>query len=59
MNDGDWTFQTVWTRNDFNSEHLIDVQRLGASNTLSAIIRTDKNTGRKKQVVVMAFIWEG
>jgi hypothetical protein len=56
MIDGGWTFQTIWTRDGFDGEPLVDAQRLEISNTLSVFTRTSRKADGRRDVVVMDFV---
>lgn len=56
MKAGGWTFETIWNRDGFDGEPLVDVQRLEVSDTLSIFTRTDKQADGKRYVVVMDFV---
>ena len=50
MKNDRFKFETVWTRNGFDGERLVDVQRLEVSDTLSEFflsggIKTQMKTG--------------
>lgn len=53
---GAWFFETIWTRDGFDGEPLIDVQRLEKSDILSVFTRTDKRVDGRRQVVVIDFV---
>jgi hypothetical protein len=56
LNGGDWRFETIWARDGFAGEPLVDVQRLEISNILSVFTRTDRNGSGKRHVVVIDFV---
>lgn len=53
---GDWKLETIWARDGFDGEPLVDVQRLEISNILSVFTRTDTNGNGQRHVVIIDFV---
>jgi hypothetical protein len=50
------TFTSVWRKDGFDGEPLVDFQRLETSDTISLFTRTNKDENGERKVVVLDFI---
>jgi hypothetical protein len=50
------SFKSVWRKDGYDGEPLVDVQRLEMSDVLSVFTRTSRNAGGESNVVVLDFI---